>query len=559
MFAGRIYAARKFQGNGGVHISVQVRPAYHAISYTRGTHFIQDKTSVDIFEALTKDITGFVKGVDIAPIPGVRAYSVRLDESEYQFLDRMLAYDGIMYFFTYERESGAFRHKMVVTNKTSAYLDVPGSPVEFRSDVDGAAVKHLEHHYRASAARHYSNQSVIKSDIIGNYNREPVDAWAKIYSHVYTEVGEIDSGDEAHADFAKEHDSEKYDYITGRSTEPQFFAGGRVEILEAGTLAPARVVLTAVEHNAEDPWMFDSDRTGSYSNSFECLPADKIFRPEPESPRRIAPGPVLGVVKAPGLVRGGIEGRFDSTACPSIFMAARTTQMRGFPSNIWLPVRQQWGAGGKHGEQFLPRAATRVVVDFLNGNPDLPYVDGVLFSPDNPYPDSAADAGLRTGWRSITDKDGAVTQEFFFEDKPGQERVWLYTDRNYEREIQKNEIGQIHGTQTITIDGDQTLKVHSDRKMTIDVDETNTIKGKRTTTVTGKSLHESKEELELKVGSSSIKMTPTEIKIKAMKIIIEADVKLDMKGGAQADLASPLTNVKGDGTLILKGGVVLIN
>ncbi|QZH74562.1 MAG: type VI secretion system tip protein VgrG [Erythrobacter sp.] len=557
IFAGRIYAARKFKVQGTVHVSVQVRPAYHALSYAKDTHFVQDKHSIDIFEAMTKDLTGFVKAIDASP-PNPRVYSVRLDEAEDRFLDRLLSHDGLMYFFVYEKGAGAFRHKMIVTDKTSSYIDVPGGAVEFRPASDKAAVNHLERSYSATAAsQDVAKFSSMNSETVDT-ETQPMPDFAKVYAHetkAFVEQ-ESDSGAE-HAAFKDRH-AQDSDFVTGRSDEPHMFAGGRIEITEAGTLSPARVVLTVVEHMAEDPWMFDADRPGSYANSFRAIAADLTFRPPVDSPMRVAPGPFLGVVGNKDTVTG--EAKVDDKyRVPVVIDGARDYSGQGLNYEVWLPVRQHWGAGGKHGSQFMPRAGTRVIVNFLNGNPDLPYIDGMLYSPGNPYPDAHADAGLRTGWRSVTDKDGGITQEFFFEDKEGEERIWLYTDRNYEREVMKDELGHIFENQTIEIDKDQTLTVHQNRKTTIDQDETNDITGKRTTTVTGKSTHESIQELELKVGASTIVMKPGSIEIKSPQITIDASATLTMKGGAKADLGSPMTTVKGDGMLTLKGGIVMIN
>ena len=62
-----------------------------------------------------------------------------------------------------------------------------------------------------------------------------------------------------------------------------------------------------------------------------------------------------------------------------------------------------------------------------------------------------------------------------------------------------------------------------------------------------------------KVGESSIKLSLTGIEITAPTIKIKATATLDVSAGAQAQLKAPITQVSGDGTLILKGGVVLIN
>jgi type VI secretion system secreted protein VgrG len=64
-------------------------------------------------------------------------------------------------------------------------------------------------------------------------------------------------------------------------------------------------------------------------------------------------------------------------------------------------------------------------------------------------------------------------------------------------------------------------------------------------------LVEAKFKITLKVGQSSITIEPTGIKINAPMI--------NIKASAMAEMKSPMTTVKGDGILTLKGGLTLIN
>jgi type VI secretion system secreted protein VgrG len=62
---------------------------------------------------------------------------------------------------------------------------------------------------------------------------------------------------------------------------------------------------------------------------------------------------------------------------------------------------------------------------------------------------------------------------------------------------------------------------------------------------------EAMQQIELKVGSSSITIDQTGITITALSVTIEGIAALEAK--------SPMTQVKGDAMLILKGGLTLIN
>jgi type VI secretion system secreted protein VgrG len=554
VFAGRIYAARKVVGDDVGRIFVQVRPAYHALSYASATHFVQDKTSVEIFEGMTADVTGLVKTMSVSPAPPKRGYAVRYDESEIDFLARLLAQDGISYFFVYDRSAGAYRHKMIVTNKPADYVDIAASPVEF---VAGSRVGHidtLERHYEAAPRKHkHVSFNVNKLDEPFLKDSSSIESWGAVYSHEYETIGyealakgDVDSRQKA----TDENGGQTSDRVQGHSIEPTLTAGGRTEITgQGGGFAPKRVVLTSVVHSAYDPWMFEGAGTARYSNSFTAIDANKTWRPRVDTPARQAPGPMLGVIELDGAAAGEIKVDKEWRV-PVAIANARDYSKAGFAKQVWIPVQQQW-AHSTHGAQFFPRIGTRVIIDFLYGNPDLPFITGTVYTPSQAYPFDPASKVTQTGWRSVTEKNGSIVQEFFFEDKQGKEEIKLYTGRDYRREVDQDDWG--------TVKRDQTLEVQRDRKRTVTGKETVDVKSTRTVTVTDKNLLESQSEIEIKVGGSTITLKPDGIEIKAMQITIKADVKLDMSGGAQAGLKAPMTDVSGDGMLTLKGGIVMIN
>lgn len=106
---------------------------------------------------------------------------------------------------------------------------------------------------------------------------------------------------------------------------------------------------------------------------------------------------------------------------------------------------------------------------------------------------------------------------------------------------------------------------------TVDIDTGNdnlTLKkGNRTVKINaGKSLTQAAKSIELKVGSSSIKIEPAKITIKSPQIMIQGNAKTVVKapmtsiqGDAKVEVKAPMTFVTGAGMLKLKGGVVMIN
>lgn len=561
VFAGRIYGARRMISGGLNRIFVQVRPAYHALSYGRATHFMQDKTSLAIFDAMTGDTTGLVKTVSVSPPPAARGYSVRYDETEIDYLARLLAQDGIFYFFVYDRGSGTFRHKMIVSNKSADYVDVAGGPVEFLPNSAKGALPALGRQYKAAPRKHkHIAFNVNKLDTPFNTDVTSGDSWGSVYSHDYEAIGfeAVASGDITPRGTAQEQQHGiAAETVEGSSTEPGFMAGGRVEIEGGEAVSPKRVVLTSVTHSAHDPWMLAGSGPGEYSNQFTAIDANKVFRPALEPLERKAPGPLLGVVAGEGVSAG--EAKIDEQwRVPVEIANARDYSDKGLPKFVWLPVQQQW-AHSTHGAQFFPRVGTRVIIDFLYGNPDLPFISGTVYTPSQAYPFDPASKATQSGWRSVSDKNGSIVQEFHFEDKPGSEEVYLYTGRDYRREIDQDDWGTVKRDQTLKVERDQSLTVTRDRTTKVDGKQKSDVTGTRTITVIDKNTLESKKEIELKVGPSTITMTMEGIEIKAPKITIKADIQLDMSGGATAALKAPKTDVTADAMLTLKGGIVMIN
>jgi type VI secretion system secreted protein VgrG len=303
--------------------------------------------------------------------------------------------------------------------------------------------------------------------------------------------------------------------------------------------------------------MLPGAQTGTYSNQFTAIDASQVFRPALAPLERKAPGPLLGVVKVDGGAAG--EAKIDDQWRVPIEIAnARDYSAKGLSKYVWLPVQQQW-AHSTHGAQFFPRIGTRVIIDFLYGNPDLPFISGTVYTPSQPYPFDPTSKATQSGWRSVTDKNGSIVQEFRFEDKPGEEEVYLYTGRDYRRMIDQDDWGTVKRDQTLEVQRDQKLTVTRDRTVKIDGLQKTDITKTRTVTVTDKSMLESKKEIEFKVGGSTITMNAQGIEIKAPKITIKADAQLDMSGGATATLKAPKTDVTADAMLTLKGGIVMIN
>jgi type VI secretion system secreted protein VgrG len=244
---------------------------------------------------------------------------------------------------------------------------------------------------------------------------------------------------------------------------------------------------------------------------------------------------------------------------------------------------------------MLPRIGQEVIVDFLDGDPDRPIITGRVYNADKMPPYALPDRKTVSTIKSRTvgaagsypeaeeaPKSGEPGfNELRFEDAGGKEEVFLHAQRDRKTWVrldddekigrdQKQRVGRDRSSvvrrheSLIVEDGDETRRLKKgSRKTTIKGDDTLKIEdGNSKTTVDsgdctvkvskGKVVIDAKQSIELKVGQTSIKLTPSGIEMKSMNVKIDAKMALAAKGGLTTDLKAGVS-------FTINGAVVMIN
>src|SRR5262249_6437312 len=166
---------------------------------------------------------------------------------------------------------------------------------------------------------------------------------------------------------------------------------------------------------------------------------------------------------------------------------------------------------------------------------------------------------------SNSSKGGGGFNEFVFEDEKRKEKIRMHAEKDHEvviRDTQTVTIGEAFTGQHGAASRNWTLKKGDDYleveqgDVGIDVDKGNYKLDVKMGNISvnadlGKIEVEAMQSITLKVGQNSIKIDQTGVTIDG--------IMLEFKGQAMAELKSPMTTVKGDGILILKGGLTMIN
>ena len=120
-------------------------------------------------------------------------------------------------------------------------------------------------------------------------------------------------------------------------------------------------------------------------------------------------------------------------------------------SSCWVRVSSAWAGQGFGGVQ-IPRVNDEVVIDFINGDPDRPMVTGRVYNESSMPPWALPAAATQMGFMSRS-KDGTPdnANALRFEDKAGEEQLWVQAERNMDTTVKNDETRSVGGNQTLAV------------------------------------------------------------------------------------------------------------
>jgi len=471
-----------------------------------------------------------------------REYCVQYRESSFNFVSRLMEWEGIFYFFKHEQG----RHMLVLADAPTAHNACPGQSSVRYVGVSGGPQEDtitgwkIEQELRAGKYTHtdYNFQTPTTSLMTSEPTVHEVGGNSKFEIYDYPGEHLTKSAGQSLAKIRMQEIEAGHLVAQGTSHCRMFVSGYKFALEEHPRQDQnTDYVLTEIQHIAiTDAYGTQGSTQGeSYSNTFKCIPHSVPYRPQ-----RVTTRPALHSLQ-PAIVIGSGEINTDQYGRVQVtFLWNRRAE-----SSAWCRVTQQW-AGSGYGAMFIPRVGMEVYVDFEEGHPDCPVVVGCVYNAQNKPHHPLPDFKDLSEWTSRTSEGGGEDQynAIAMLDRAGAEELGLRAQRDMfvhvirEQEIcvEGNRVVRIRGNSCPAVPVVDTLTV-DDGDCTIDV-----LKGNHTTTA--------KKSITLKVGQSSITLEPTGVTIKGLNIQIE--------GQTLTKVSAPATVVGGDATLALTGGVVTI-
>ncbi|WP_338849510.1 type VI secretion system tip protein TssI/VgrG [Massilia sp. W12] len=237
-------------------------------------------------------------------------------------------------------------------------------------------------------------------------------------------------------------------------------------------------LLLSVTHDIHNNLLNSDGGMGTYDNSFVCLRRKVFWRPARghHSEEVRVPGVDTAIVVGPQ----GEEIYSDKYSRIKVQFHWDRMGKQDENSSPWVRVMTPWANKG-FGMVAVPRIGTEVVIQYLQGNPDRPLVVGQLYNERHMPPWTLPANQTQSGVLTRSSKGGGPSNAnaLRFEDKKGEEEVWLHAEKDQRIEVENDESHWVGRDRKKTIDRDETVHVKRDRTETVDHNETITVHNDR--------------------------------------------------------------------------------
>lgn len=530
---------------------------------------------------------GITPDVKCGSATAPRDHCVQYQESDWNFVSRLLEEEGIFYFFRHEQG----KHTLVLGNAPDHHADagaveffagdesIPDRIVlwEKTQEIRPGKFSFRDAYYHKTGDYLDNNYPSLASATVGtvthtlglnaNKNLEVYEYPSNIAHHADALTKQGQHGDPPGLCRVRmEEQAAPALCGQGKSTCARLVSG-HAFTLSKHFNGNGPYVVTRVEHEASMRGVYFSgggDEGLVYRNCFTCMPKALPYHPPRATPKPRIYGTQVAFVTDGS---GDLGTPADKLGRIKVWFPWSRKKEE---TSCFVRIATFW-AGQNWGVQFFPRKDQEVLVAFMHGDPDQPVIVGALYNDKNPPPYPLPAEQTRSG---IKTKSGTGYNEFRIEDKGDKEEIYFHAQKDFTRMILNNDTLTV-GVDGKAADGSQTIKILNNRKAEITKGNEELVvkQGNRTVEITkgNESLvvKEGNRATEIQKGNESLTVAQGDrtVKVTAGSDSLEAGTKITLKvGGSSIEISAsgvkitgPQISVEASGPLALKGAPVKIN
>ncbi|EKY9763502.1 type VI secretion system tip protein VgrG [Salmonella enterica] len=466
--SGLVTAARVVGHEGrSVTYELRMEPWVKLLTHTSDYKAFQNKTVVDILDEVLAEYPYPVEKRLVESYP-VRTWQVQYGETDFDFLQRLMQEWGIYWWFEHSEDS----HTLVLADAISAHKACPDSPlVEWHQE--GLKLdKEFIHTITANESLRTGQWVLDDFDftkprsLLANTVANPRETGHATYEHY-----------EWPGDYFDKSEGEMLTRIrmeAQRSPGSRVLGGGNIRTLMTGYTFTLENYPTAevnqeyllmqtllfVQDNAQHS---GQDQHFTFSTRFELHPTREVFRPQRTVSKPHTKGPQSAIVTGPA----GQEIWTDQYGRVKVQFGWDRYGKMDENSTCWIRVSYPW-AGKGFGMIQIPRIGQEVLVDFKNGDPDLPIIVGRTYNQDTMPPWGLPGMASQSGIFSHSLYGGPTNGNMLrFDDKTGAEEVKFHAEKDLNTTVKNNETHTVMVDRTKTIIKNETNSIGEDRNTTV--------------------------------------------------------------------------------------------
>ncbi len=437
------------------HYEAIVRPWLWFLGNTTDCRIFQEMSVVEIVEDIFSKYPSAKFEKRLQGSYPAREYCVQYDESDLDFVQRLLEHEGIMYFFEYADGE----HTLVLVDAMSKLKPAPGyatvpfhheghqtrRDVEYITDwVPGSSVMpgayaHTDYDFKKPGAdlMALSSQPAGHKQAEGEHYRQP---------GAHLDVGRGDTI----AAIRREELQAPHRRVRAAGTARGLQSGCtfKLERFPRDDQNQEYLVISA-EYRLIDPGYATGVETGgeTFRVTMEVAPTSQPFRPPRRTKRPVMRGPQTATVVGPS----GEEIFTDEYARVKVQFHWDREGKKDQNSSCFVRVSQTW-AGSGWGFIQIPRIGQEVIVDFIEGDPDRPIITGRVYNAAEMPPYDLPGEATKSGWKSNSSLGGGGYNELMFEDKAGSELVNFQAQKDHNLLIKNDRTKLVQHDQSDRID-----------------------------------------------------------------------------------------------------------
>jgi type VI secretion system secreted protein VgrG len=414
-------------------------------------------------------------------------YCVQYQESAFNFVSRLMEHEGIYYYFEHDDKT----HKLILCDGVRAHKTFAGyEDIQFLSKkVVGASAK--EHVHRWQPGMLINSGSVEMRDFdfeqphlqLNGLRQNPQGHTYDGFQQYHWPGGFTNDEVDGRRYASIRLEAEQSDHAThnGQASIRGMVPGCVFTLRGFPQAAQNReyLVKSCIYHFQESHY-HSGTLPVIHDVKFAVLASDIPFRSRLVTHKPRIFGPQTAIVAGPQ----GEEIYCDQYGRVKLHFLWDRHGSRDENASCWVRVSNPWASSNFGGIQ-VPRIDDEVIVEHLDGDPDYPIITGRVYNaskmPPWDLPQNATQMGLLT--RSSPGGNPTTANALRFEDRMGQEEVWLHAEKDQRIEVENDESHWVGNDRKKDIDGNETITVKKNRTTTVFMNDTTTVGMNRTATV----------------------------------------------------------------------------